>query len=318
MTARRALVTGAGGQDGHLLCGQLIARGWSVVGVIAAPGDDPLPDGVEPVVTDLSDVGNCTELVRTIRPDTIFHLAAISSVGQSWDDPIGTGQVNALSTVALLTGARDLVRSGHPVHVVNASSGELFAGASCAPQNEQTPICPTSPYGVAKAYGHLMGAAFRAEDVSVSNAILYPHESPYRSPRFVTRKITQGVAEIVAGQRTELTLGNLDARRDWGWAPDYVEAMLTLAAHRANDDFVVATGESHSVADFVAAAFAAADIDDWRAYVRSDDAFFRPADSVDLVGDSTHLRTTYGWHPTRTFPDVVGAMVAHDLNLLSC
>lgn len=313
----RALITGASGQDGRLLLAALTERGWTTTGVVG-PGRtrelDIAPHGdAECVAVDLGDVDACASVVEMVRPDVIFHLAAVSSVGQSWQDPVHTGQVNAQATAALLTAARDLVRDGHPVHVVNASSGEIFAGTHSAPQNESTPICPTSPYGVSKAYGHLLAAAFRAQGVGVSNAILYPHESPLRAPHFVTRKITRAVAEIAAGTRSELALGNLAARRDWGWAPDYVEAMISMATERADDDFVVATGVSHSVADFAGAAFAAAGIADWHRHVRTDKSLFRPADSIDLVGDSTRLRTTLGWRPTKTFSEVVAAMVEHDM-----
>ncbi|MGV9669280.1 GDP-mannose 4,6-dehydratase [Gordonia sp. NPDC003504] len=312
---RTVLVTGAGGQDGQILTRELLARGWSVTGVVNKPAaGDP---AYRQLSADLSDPAACAEVVHAVQPEVIVHLAAISSVGWSWQDPVGTGLVNGMSTAGLLTAARDLVREGHPVHVVNATSGEIFAGATITPQNETTPLSPTSPYGAAKGYSHILGAVFRSEGVTVSNAILYPHESPLRDPRFVTRKITQAAAEIANGTRTQLALGNLTARRDWGWAADYVDAMIRMAEHRANDDFVVATGQSHSVEDFTREAFAAAGIERWERHVVTDTTLFRPADSVDLVGDSTRLRSRLGWHPTKTFHDVVAAMVSHDMDLIS-
>lgn len=193
-------------------------------------------------------------MITDHAPDHIFHLGAVSSVSESWHDPLTTARVTAMSTVAILEAASALTDLGHRVHVVNASSAEIFAGSTITPpQDETTPIAPASPYGAAKAYGHTMAGVARSKGLQVANAILYPHESPpLRSTRFVTRKITAGVAAIAVGSTEPLVLGNLDARRDWGWAGDHVSAMITLAVNRANDDYVVATGESHSVGEFVA------------------------------------------------------------------
>ncbi|QHD84822.1 NAD-dependent epimerase/dehydratase family protein [Gordonia sp. JH63] len=319
MTPPRALVTGANGQDGRLLTGTLVARGWDVIAVVR-PGHAGGPPAEGIVATSPVDLGDAEATRRVIldhAPDHIFHLGAVSSVAQSWADPLTTTRVNGMSTVAVLEAAADLGDRGHPVHVVNASSAEIFAGAAVTPQDERTPIAPNSPYGAAKAYGHTMGAVARARGVEVANAILYPHESPLRPSRFVTRKITAGVAAIATGRATQIVLGNIDARRDWGWAPDYVDAMTILADHRANDDYVVATGESHSVGDFLATAFRVAGIESWHEMVTADPALVRPADGVDLVGDHRKITEEFGWRPTTVFDEVVAAMVRHDLNLAS-
>ncbi|MEO9326900.1 GDP-mannose 4,6-dehydratase [Gordonia aurantiaca] len=317
MTPPRALVTGANGQDGHLLTEELVGRGWEVIAVVR-PGTEPSFVPERPVTVasvDLADPESTRRVITDHAPDHIFHLGAVSSVAESWRDPLTTARVTAMSTVAILDAVSALAERGQRTHVVNASSAEIFAGSGVTPQDETTPISPASPYGAAKAYGHTMAAVGRAKGLEVANAILYPHESTLRPTRFVTRKITAGVAAIAAGTGERLVLGNLDARRDWGWAPDYVEAMITLATNRANDDYVIATGESHSVGEFVATAFEAAGITSWEELVTTDPSFVRPADGVDLVGDHTKITTEFGWRPTVRFAGVVGAMVRHDLEI---
>jgi GDPmannose 4,6-dehydratase len=199
------------------------------------------------------------------------------------------------------------------VRLVQASSAEIFGEASESPQTEGSTIRPVNPYGAAKAFAHLSAAVFRQRDVHVSSAILYNHESPRRHERFVTRKITSTVAAIARGDADELVLGNMEARRDWGWAPDYVDAMVRAARADQPADYVVATGRAHSVRDFVAAAFAAAGIDEWEHLVRQDAAFFRPADPTELVGDASRAREELGWTPTMEFAEIVRRMVATDL-----
>ena len=200
------------------------------------------------------------------------------------------------------------------VRLVQASSAEIFGEAAHAPQTEDTAVTPVNPYGAAKAFAHLSARVFRQRDLHVSSAILYNHESPRRHPRFVTRKITSTAAAIARGDADELVLGNLDARRDWGWAPDYVDAMVRAARADEPGDYVVATGTAHSVRDFVGAAFAAAGIDDWERFVRQDAAFFRPADPTELVGDASRARAQLGWAPTVEFDEIVSRMVAADLS----
>ncbi|MGB2921067.1 MAG: GDP-mannose 4,6-dehydratase [Mycobacterium sp.] len=321
---RKALVTGAAGQDGTFLSRELSASGWQTVGVVAPEGiTHPNADelsrlpGVSLRELDLSDAGDCRQLIADVRPDAVFHLAGVSSVASSWESPVETAQVNAVASTALMAESLELTnRGGHEVRFVNASSGEIFAGAGTTPQDESTRICPVSPYGATKAMAHTMGAALRSRGLRLSNAILFNHESPLRSATFVTRKITSGVAAIAAGKQHTLRLGNLEARRDWGWAPDYVDCMIRMAAHDTPDDFVVASGEAHSVRDFVAAAFSAAGIDDWKDHVEVDSTLVRPADAVELVGDATKARRELGWRPTKSFTQLVAAMVQFDLALL--
>jgi GDPmannose 4,6-dehydratase len=249
-----------------------------------------------------------------VRPDLVFHLAAVSSVAASWDDPTSTAKVNSLSTAALLDAClRGQDRSGRKIAMVNASTSEIFGGAEDSPQNEATPLRPLSPYGAAKAMGHMMCQVYRAKGLEASNAILYNHESPRRPERFVTRKITRAVARIAAGRQDRLVLGDLSIQRDWGWAPDYVEAMYRMALHGKGDDFVVATGQTHSIAEFVEEAFAAAGVSPWQRYVDSDDALLRPADRATMVGDAAKASALLDWRPTLAFTDIVRAMVVSDL-----
>jgi GDPmannose 4,6-dehydratase len=208
-----------------------------------------------------------------------------------------------------------LVQRGRdePVRFLQASSAEIFGEPEESPQTERTPIRPVNPYGTSKAFAHTMVGVYRTRGLHASAVILYNHESPRRPVQFVTRKITSTVAAIAAGRADELALGNLDARRDWGWAPDYVDAMVRAARADTAADFVIATGVSHSVRDFVTAAFAAAGIDDWADLVRIDPAFVRPVDPTELVGDATRARTQLGWSPTMSFAEIVSTMVATDL-----
>ena len=310
-----ALVTGVSGQDGGYLAELLLQRGYRVHGVLSLSGRaDGLPAEVCMHRADLCRSESIAEIINEVRPVLVFQLAAISSVAASWDEPVSTAQVNALSTAALLQAClRTQDRTGARIMVVNASSCEIFAGAIDSPQTEATPIQPISPYGVAKAMGHMLCQVFRARGLEASNAILYNHESPRRPDRFVTRKITKAVAAIAAGRQDRLVLGDLSIGRDWGWAPDYVDAMHRMAIHGKGDDFVVATGVSHSVADFVATAFAVAGVADWQNYVESDPALLRPADRAMMVGDPSKAAAILDWRPTMSFRDIVEAMVVSDL-----
>ena len=308
----RAFVTGVGGQDGSYLAERLLADGTEVHALVLR--DDATPPYCPPEVVlhvgDLADVDATRRLVLDLAPDEVYNLAAISSVAQSWDEPDLTAQVNGLAAVALMESAR---RVGDHVRFVQASSAEIFGEPEHSPQSELTPVRPLNPYGAAKAYAHLAVAVQRRRGGHASSLVLYNHESPRRPDRFVTRKITAGVAAIARGEESELVLGNLDARRDWGWAPDYVDAMVRAARADEPDDYVIATGIGHTVRDFVATAFRHAGITDWEALVSTDPAFVRPADATDLTGDATRARTQLGWAPTVDFDGVVGAMVAADL-----
>ena len=311
MTAR-AFVTGIGGQDGSYLAERLVADGVEVHALVLDADGAPAhcPDEVVLHVGDIGDIEATRRLVLELQPSQIYNLAAISSVAQSWDEPDLTAHINGSAAAALMESARQV---GPDVRFVQASSAEIFGEPAHAPQTESTPIRPLNPYGAAKAFAHLAAGVLRQRNVHVSSVILYNHESPRRRPRFVTRKITSTVAAIARGEVDHLTLGNLDVRRDWGWAPDYVDAMMRAAGADTPGDYVIATGRAHSVREFVAAAFAAAGIEEWEQLVRQDPAFMRPADPSELVGDASLARDVLGWTPTVSFEDLVAAMVSADL-----
>ncbi len=312
MSPRRALITGVTGQDGSYLAARLLADGVEVH-ALSLPGDAP-SDDVRAHVGDVADVEGTRALVLEVEPDEVYNLAAVSSVARSWEEPELTARVNGLAAVGLLESAWQLQEgAGRPVRFVQASSAEIFGLPDRSPQDEDTPIRPVNPYGAAKAFAHLMVDVYRHRGLAATSLVLYNHESPRRPEQFVTRKITAGAAAIRAGTASRLTLGNLAAVRDWGWAPDFVEAMVLAARAESARDYVVATGESHSVEEFVAAAFRCVGIDDWSSYVEVDPALFRPADAQALTGDATRIRTDLGWSPTVGFEDVVRRMVEADL-----
>jgi len=308
----RALLTGAAGQDGSYLA-ELLASQDVEVHALTLPGEET-PDEVVAHVGDVADVEGTRALLLDLAPDEVYNLAGISSVARSWEEPDLTARVNGLAAVGLLESAlRVQDDSGHPVRFVQASSAEIFGLPDRSPQDEDTPIRPVNPYGAAKAFAHLMVDVYRHRDLHATSLVLYNHESPRRPEQFVTRKITAGVAAISAGTATTLTLGNLSATRDWGWAPDYVHAMVLAARADAPRDYVVATGESHTVEEFVAAAFGCVGIDDWSSYVEVDAALLRPVEAAALTGDPTRIRTDLGWTPTLGFEDVVARMVKADV-----
>lgn len=317
-----AFLTGVSGQDGTLLARRLVEEGVAVHGLVRDAGEvdalrRSLPDGVELHVGDLRDADRVAQVVADVAPDEVYNLGGISSVAQSWREPVLTGQVSGVGAVAVFEAAlRAQDRAGRPVRVLQASSAEIFGVPDRTPQDEGTSVRPVSPYGVAKAYAHHMAAAYRTRGLHVATAVLYNHESPLRPTTFVTRKITSAAAQIAADGGGTLALGNLDARRDWGWAPDYVDAMVRAVRHDVADDFVVATGRTHSVAEFVAAAFARVGIADWRAHVVVDPAFVRPVEAAEVVGDASKARRVLGWSPTVAFEEVVGRMVDHDRELV--
>lgn len=312
----RALVTGVAGQTGSYLAENLVARGLEVHGVVRDGGEDaPVADLPADVVLhrgDLTDLAGMRSTVLEVRPDVVVNLAALSSVAASWRLPVETAQLNGTAVAGLLAAVAELRDGGHDAAFVQASSAEIFGQADVSPQDETTPIAPVNPYGAAKAYAHLLVGAYRAAGLRASSVVLYNHESPRRPEQFVTRKITAAAARIARGEQRELVLGDLTVRRDWGWAPDYAEALALVATSGTADDFVVATGESHSIQDFVDAAFARVGITDTTGLVRSDAEFVRPADATELRGDASKIRTTLGWAPTRSFTEVVEAMVDAD------
>jgi GDPmannose 4,6-dehydratase len=307
-----ALITGVGGQDGSYLAERLLAEGHEVHALVL-PDDVPVA-GVHTHVGDVADVEGTRALLLDLAPDEVYNLAAVSSVARSWAEPDLTARVNGTAAVGLLESAHRVQdHTGHRVRFVQASSAEIFGLPDRSPQDEDTPIRPVNPYGAAKAFAHLMVDVYRHRDLHAVSLVLYNHESPRRPLQFVTRKITAGVAAIAAGAADRLTLGNLAATRDWGWAPDFVDAMVLAARADVPRDYVVATGESHSVEEFVAAAFRCVGIDDWAAHVEVDPALLRPADVTDLVGDATRIRADLGWKPTVGFDEVVARMVEADL-----
>lgn len=312
----RAFITGATGQDGTFLTRHLHGLGFEVHGLVR-PGD-PAPLDPELITVhpgDLTDRTSLTALLDEIRPSQIYNLGGLSSVAFCWSEPVLAAEVNGVAAVFLMEAAWKLQeQTGEKIAFVQASSAEIFGEVDTAPQNELTPIRPVNPYGASKALAHVSAGVYRARGLHTSSVILYNHESDLRPPTFVTRKITQGAVNIARGQASELRLGNLDAKRDWGWAPDYVAAMVLAAAQPESGDYVIGTGEAHSVRDFVAAAFSAAGVPDWEPYVIEDPAFYRPADPALLVADSTRAKTILGWNPTVTFDGLVSRMVAADLD----
>lgn len=322
---RVALVTGITGQDGGYLAEQLLAGGVTVHGLVR-PGDDEavaeLMSRSPDVVLhegDLAEPDGVAALVADVAPDEIYHLAGISSVAFSWRHPVLTAQLSGVAVAAVLEAAWQLQESsGRRVSVVQASSAEIFGTPDESPQTELTTIRPVSPYGAAKAYAHHMTALYRSRGLAASACILFNHESPRRPETFVTRKITSAAARIGVEGSGVIRLGNLDASRDWGWAPDYVDAMVRAATTSAPGDFVIATGQTHTVAEFAEQALRRAGVGDtWRDHVEVAEEFLRPVDATVTVGDASKARRELGWEPTVSFDEIVGRMVDHDLALLT-
>ena len=311
-----ALITGVTGQDGGYLTERLIAEGARVHGLVAPGHDEPTDHvpGWQRHALDLTDHDGVRRLLFEITPDEIYNLAAISSVARSWREPERVAAVNGTAAVRLMESALALQHElGRPVRVVQASSAEIFGDPAVSPQDETTPIRPVTPYGAAKAHAHTMAGRLRDRGLAVSALVLYNHESPRRPPTFVTRRITVGVAKIARGEIDRLALGNLEAVRDWGWAPDYVDAMVRAARTDRSGDYVIASGQAHTVRDFVTAAFAQIGVEDWSGLVDVEDDLLRPADARRLVGDAARARAELGWAPTVGFADLVARMVEADL-----
>lgn len=322
---KKALVTGTTGQDGSYLVELLLSRGYEVHGTKrrsssfntsrleeAARDQGHRPEGLNLHYADLSDSGSLTNLIRDVQPDEIYNLGAQSHVAVSFDIPEYTADVTGVSTIRLLEAVR---ASGLATRFYQASSSEMF-GSTPPPQNEDTPFHPRSPYGCAKVFSYWATVNYReAYGIHASNGILFNHESVRRGETFVTRKITRAVARIAEGVQDKLVLGNLDAVRDWGFAPEYVEAMWLMLQQDEPDDYVVATGEAHSVREFVAAAFARVNLD-WEAYVRTDPRYERPSEVDALIGDYSKASRQLGWKPRTTFTELVNRMVDEDLKLV--
>jgi GDPmannose 4,6-dehydratase len=312
----RALITGVNGQDGWYLSKLLLADGYQVFGLAGGRDGAPATDGVTLIGGDLTQSADVEAAVDYAQPDEVYNLAGISSVALSWQEPILTADVTGVGLLRIITAvSTSSERRGTQSRIVQASSAEIF-GEAVGAQTEDSPIMPVTPYGAAKAFAHDLARVYRGAGVSISTAILYSHESPRRPETFVTRKITRTVARIARGESVRLRLGNLEARRDWGFAGDYAHALQLIARYPTADDFIVASGESHTVGDFVTVAFRRIGVADWSSLVDIDPRLQRPVDPPDQCGDSSKIRKKLGWHPSKSFEELVNEMVDADLQLI--
>jgi GDPmannose 4,6-dehydratase len=315
-----AIITGVTGQDGSYLADFLLAKGYTVIGMVRRSSTvtfgriEHIQDHIEIIQGDLHDQSSLVSLVEEYRPDEVYNLAAQSFVPTSWKQPVLTGEVTALGVTRIL----EAVRLVNPeTRFYQASSSEMFGKVREVPQSEATPFYPRSPYGVAKVYGHWITVNYRESyDLFACSGILFNHESPRRGLEFVTRKITHGAARIKLGLVNELRLGNLESRRDWGFAGDYVEAMWLMLQQETPDDFVVCTGKTHSVREFCEAAFGHVGLD-YRDYVVQDPKFYRPAEVDLLVGNPKKAEEKLAWKPRVGFEELVSMMVDADLKMLA-
>jgi GDPmannose 4,6-dehydratase len=317
----RALITGITGQDGLYLAELLLTKGYEVFGLIRGQNNPKLdlvrqtvPDA-ELITGDLTDMSGLLRALNVSRPDEVYNLGAISFVAYSWEnaqvttDVTAKGLLNMIEAVRLYAGD-----DAQRVRFYQASSSEMFGKVQEIPQRESTLLWPRSPYGVAKVFGHYMTINYRESyGMHASSGILFNHESPRRGPEFVTRKISQAVARIYLGLQDTILLGNLDARRDWGFAGDYVEAMWRMLQQETADDYVVATGQCHSIRELLDVAFSCIGVDDWTLKVRSDKRFMRPAEVEQLVGDPSKARRVLAWEPKVGFEELIQMMVSNDI-----
>jgi GDPmannose 4,6-dehydratase len=316
---RRALITGITGQDGSYLAELLLEKGYEVYGLVRRASTtnywriEHLLDRITLKPADLLDQLSLIRVLEDVRPQEFYNLAAMSFVPASWDQPMLTGEFNAQGVTRVLEAVRVVDPS---IRIYQASSSEMFGKVREIPQTELTPFYPRSPYGVSKVFAHYITVNYRESyDLFAVSGILFNHESPRRGLEFVTRKVTDGVARIKLGLADQLALGNLDAQRDWGFAGDYVRAMWLMLQQERADDYVIATGESHSVRELVEVAFGHAGLD-WNRYVRQDPRFLRPAEVDHLVGDATKAHARLGWQPEVDFKGLVTMMVDADLDRL--
>lgn len=315
---KKALITGITGQDGPYLAELLLSKGYNVYGLVrrlSTPNTENignLMDKIEFISGDLLDEKSLHDAILESEPDEVYNLAAQSFVKASWAQAILTGEYTGMGVTRVL----EAIRSVNPkIKFYQASSSEMFGKVQEVPQKETTRFYPRSPYGVAKVYGHYITVNYRESyDMFACSGILFNHESPRRGIEFVTRKITNGVARIKLGKQEKLVLGNLDAKRDWGFAGDYVKAMWLMLQQEKADDYVIATGQTHSVKEFARLAFAAAGISDWEKYVvANDEKYLRPAEVDLLVGDYSKAKKVLGWEPQTSFEELVEMMVKADL-----
>lgn len=317
--AKRAFITGITGQDGSYLAELLLEKGYEVIGMVRRSSMpnlgriSPIMDRITLVNGDLLDQVSLLHLLQEYKPDEVYNLAAQSFVPTSWDQPVLTAEFTAVGVTRVL----DAMRMAVPqARFYQASSSEMFGKVQEVPQRETTPFYPRSPYGVAKVYGHWITVNYRESyDLFAVSGILFNHESPRRGMEFVTRKVTHAAAQIKLGLASRLPMGNLDARRDWGFAGDYVQAMWLMLQQDQPDDYVIATGTQHSVRDLLRVAFDAVHLN-YEDYVEIDPRFLRPADVYELIGDASKARTRLGWEPRVTFEELVQMMVENDLRLL--
>ncbi len=318
---KRALITGITGQDGRYLAEFLVGKGYQVFGVVRGQNNPKAQmiqeenPALELVDGDLTDLSSLIAAVEQVQPDEVYNLGAISFVQLSFRQPELTADTTGLGVLRMLEAVRIVGGAEHnPIRFYQASSSEMFGKVRETPQNEQTAFHPRSPYGVAKVFGHHVTVNYReAYGLHASSGILFNHESPRRGLEFVTRKITNSLARIKLGLQDSISLGNLDSARDWGYAGDYVEAMWLMLQQSAADDYVVATGETHTIREFLDVAFRLAGYDDWHSYVSHDDRFDRPAEVDLLMGDATKARQQLGWQPRVGFEELVKRMYEHDL-----
>jgi GDPmannose 4,6-dehydratase len=318
--AKRALITGISGQDGSYLAELLLEKGYEVVGIVrrsSAPNFwriEHLMDRITLRPADLLDPLSMLRIVQEVRPHELYNLAAMSFVPASWDQPLLTGEYNSQGVTRMLEAVR-YVDPG--IRIYQASSSEMYGRVREVPQTEMTPFYPRSPYGVSKVFGHYITVNYRESyGIFACSGILFNHESPRRGIDFVTRKVADGAARISLGLADHLALGNLDASRDWGYAGDYVRAMWLMLQQDKADDYVIATGVSHSVRDLAQVAFAHVGLD-WQKYVRIDPAFLRPAEVDHLIGDASKAKRELGWEPSVNFEQLVGLMVDAEMKRLS-
>jgi len=318
---RRVLITGINGMDGSHLADLLLEKGYEVYGMerrTSSPNrrnSKHLEGKITFLTGDLTDQNSLRRCLVKSNPHEVYNLAAQSFVGESWNTPEQTGDVTGLGALRMLEAIREY---GKDIKYYQASTSELYGRMVENPAKETTPFYPRSPYGVAKLYGHWITKNYRESyDMFNVSGILFNHESERRGVEFVTRKITDGVARIHLGLSDYVTLGNLDAKRDWGYSPDYVESMWMMLQEDEPDDYVIATGKEHTIREFLDAAFTAVDIKDWEKYVLQDERYMRPAEVAVLVGDSTKAKEKLGWTPTTPFEEMVRRMVKNDIKLLS-
>ena len=316
----RALITGINGMDGSHLADLLLTKGYKVFGMerrTSSPNrtnTQHLENKITFLNGDLTDQNSLVRCLKEANPTEVYNLAAMSFVGESWNTPEQTGDVSGMGALRMLEAIREY---GESVKFYQASTSEMFGRMVENPANENTPFYPRSPYGVAKLYGHWITKNYRESyDMFNVSGILFNHESERRGIEFVTRKITDGVAQIALGIQSHITLGNLDSKRDWGYSPDYVESMWLMLQQDKPDDYVIATGVAHTIAEFLDVAFNRIGISDWDNYIKQDPRYMRPAEVAVLCGDSTKARNVLSWTPKTSFEEMVNRMVDNDLQLL--